>query len=72
MYYSHVEGHLLALVPASQAMWDREFISAVQYCNEQLGRLVAWADFHLKVKSPQILLVPEKEFLGVESEDEEI
>jgi hypothetical protein len=27
MYYSHVEGHLLALVPASQVMWDREFIT---------------------------------------------
>ncbi len=72
MYYSHVEGHLLALGPASQALWDREFIKAVEYCSEQLGRLVAWADFHLKVKSPQILLVPDREFLGVGSEDEEI
>jgi len=66
MNYSHVEGHLLALVPASQAMRDREFISAVQYCSEQLGRLVAWADFHLKVKSPQILLVPDRSFWGWE------
>lgn len=70
MYYSHVEGHLLALGPASQALWDREFISAVQYCTEQLERLVAWADFHLKVKSPQILLVPDAEFLGPGSEEE--
>jgi hypothetical protein len=36
---------------------------------------MAWADFHLKVKSPQILLVPDKEFFfleGGEGEDEEI
>lgn len=72
MYYSHVESHLLALGPASQALWDREFIQAVQHCTEQLGRLVAWADFHLKVKSPQILLVPDGEFLGVGSEEEEL
>jgi ferredoxin-nitrate reductase len=72
MYYSHVEGHLLALSPASQALWDQDFIQAVKYCSEQLGRLVAWANFHLKVKSPQILLVPEREFLGVESDDKEI
>jgi hypothetical protein len=41
MYYSHVEGHLLALGLASQAMWNREFIQAVQYCAEQLAPLAA-------------------------------
>lgn len=25
MYLCHIEGHLLVLVPASQAMWDKEF-----------------------------------------------
>ena len=72
MYYNHVEGHLLALGLASEALWDRKFIQVVQYCAEQLGRLMAWADFHLEVKSPQILLVPDREFLAMRSEDEEI
>jgi ferredoxin-nitrate reductase len=71
MYYSHVEGHFIALGPASQALWDREFIDAVSFCKDQLSRLVAWADFHLKVKSPQILLVPDKQFLEDDVEEGE-
>ncbi|MCJ1247944.1 hypothetical protein MMC30_005159 [Trapelia coarctata] len=60
MYLTHIEGHLLALTPASQALWDHGFIEAVAFCSEQVGRMQAWAKEQLKVKSPQTLLVPVK------------
>jgi ferredoxin-nitrate reductase len=67
MYYSHVEGHLLALFPTSKALWDKEFTDSVEYCQKQLSRLIAWADNHLKVKAPQSLLVPNQEFRGADA-----
>lgn len=67
MYYSHVEGHLLALLPTSQALWDKEFADSVEYCQTQLSRLAAWADNHLKVRAPQSLLVPDEEFQGADA-----
>lgn len=62
MYYSHIEGHLLALLPTAKGLWDKEFVEAVVFCQEQLGRLEAWANEHLKVKSVQTLLVPDTKF----------
>jgi hypothetical protein len=66
MFYAHLESHFLALGQASRASWDREFIDVVEYCEEQVGRLKAWATEHLKVKAPQSLLVPDKGFGGAE------
>ena len=60
MYLTHIEGHLVALTPASQALWDHGFIEAVGFCTVQVGRMQAWAKQQLKVKSPQTLLVPVK------------
>lgn len=65
MWYAHIDGHLLALQPTSKASWDKGFIDAVAYCQHQIGRLVAWADEHLKVRSPQTLLVPDRGFGGL-------
>lgn len=65
MWYAHIDGHLLALQPTSKASWDKGFIDAVAYCQHQIGRLTAWADEHLKVKSPQTLLVPDRGFRGL-------
>ncbi|EEP79995.1 conserved hypothetical protein [Uncinocarpus reesii 1704] len=58
MYMSYIEGHLIALGPASQAIWDKPFNEAVLFAQKELGRQQAWVAQHIKVKSPQTLLVP--------------
>lgn len=58
MYLSHVESHIMALVPASQALWDNEFIDAVTFCKTQVTRQLGLVKQNIKVKSPQTLLVP--------------
>lgn len=60
MYLTHVEGHLVALKMASQALWDHGFIEVVGFCGMQVGRMQAWAKEQLKVNSPQTLVVPVK------------
>lgn len=69
MYLSHVESHFTALVPASQALWDKEFIETVVFCMGQLTRMVAWVKQQIKVRSPQTLLVPAPE-IGDEGNEE--
>ena len=58
LFVSYVEGHLVALSPASQALWDDGFIRAVDFCTKQLNRQKAWIMQQIKVRGPQTLLVP--------------
>ncbi|OKL61558.1 hypothetical protein UA08_03903 [Talaromyces atroroseus] len=58
IYLTYVEGHLTALLPASQAAWDGEFLQAISFAQSNIQRQKAWANQHIKVKSPQTLLVP--------------
>lgn len=58
MYLSYIEGHLIALGPASQAAWDKPLYDAVMFALGELERQQAWIAQHIKVKSPQTLLVP--------------
>jgi hypothetical protein len=60
MFLTYIEGHLTALTPASQALWDTEFVNAVTFAQTSVGRQKAWVTQHIKVKSPQTLLVPQK------------
>lgn len=58
MFISHIESHFTALGPASQAVWDVEFVKAVTFCQNQVVRMQAWVRQQIKVRSPQTLLVP--------------
>lgn len=58
LFVTYIHGHLTALAPASQALWDSEFVDAVIFCENQLSRQEAWLAQKIKVKSPQSLLVP--------------
>ncbi|KAL4914762.1 hypothetical protein BDW62DRAFT_219835 [Aspergillus aurantiobrunneus] len=60
MFLTYIEGHLTALSPASQALWDREFVEAVGLAQIGIQRQKAWVNQHIKVKSPQTLLVPQR------------
>jgi hypothetical protein len=58
LYLAHVDSHITALVPTSQALWDGEFIDAVTFCKTQVARQMAVVQQNIKVKSPQTLIVP--------------
>lgn len=58
LFLTYIEGHLTALLPASQALWDSDFFEAVDFAQTNIRRQKAWANNHIKVKSPQTLLVP--------------
>jgi hypothetical protein len=58
VFLTYIEGHITALLPASQAVWDSEFLQAVSFAQSSLQRQKAWVSQHIKVKSPQTLLVP--------------
>lgn len=58
LFLTYIEGHLTALLPASQALWDSEFVDSVVFAQSNIQRQKAWANKHIKVKSPQTLLVP--------------
>ena len=60
MYLSHLESHLTALTPASQALWDKDFVEAVAFAQTQIGRQQTWVNLQIKTRSPQTLLVPAK------------
>jgi ferredoxin-nitrate reductase len=60
MYLSHLEIHLTALTPASQALWDGDFTDAVAFAQAQIGRQQTWVNVQIKTRSPQVLLVPRK------------
>ncbi|CEL10262.1 Putative Nitrate reductase [Aspergillus calidoustus] len=59
MFLGYIEGHLLALSPSSQALWDGEFVDVVDFAQTNVQRQKAWVNQHIKVKSPQTLLVPQ-------------
>ncbi|KAH7018595.1 uncharacterized protein B0I36DRAFT_377740 [Microdochium trichocladiopsis] len=58
VFVAHVQGGMLALLPASQALWDKDFAAAVGLCIGEIKRTQAWIMQQLKVRSPQTLLVP--------------
>lgn len=58
LFLTYIEGHLTALSPASQALWDCDFIEAVKFAQKGIQRQKGWVSQHIKVKSPQTLLVP--------------
>jgi len=60
IYLSNTHGHLLALQPASAALWDKEFVAAVHKANENINRCMAWAKHQITVRAPQTLIVPTK------------
>lgn len=58
LFLTYIDSHLLALLPASQALWDTNFVQAVEFAQDAITRQKLWATQHIKVKSPQTLLVP--------------
>lgn len=57
MFVSHIESHLTASGPASQAVWDDAFVKGVTFCQNQVVRMQAWVRQQIKVRAPQTLLV---------------
>lgn len=60
VYLAHVEASLTALVPVSQAIWDKEYFETVKFSLGQLKRVQDWVTQQIKVRAPQTLLVPAK------------
>lgn len=58
LFLTYIDSHLLALLPASQALWDTEFVQAVTFAQDAILRQKSWTSQHIKVKGPQTLLVP--------------
>jgi hypothetical protein len=58
LFLGHVEGHVITLVPAVQASWDKEFFEAVNFVNPQIGGMFAWTKQQMGSRGPQALLVP--------------
>ncbi|KFA74389.1 hypothetical protein S40288_03982 [Stachybotrys chartarum IBT 40288] len=58
LYLSHIEGGLIALEPASHAVWDGDFVEAVGSAQKSVRRMQDWTDQQMRVRSPQTLLVP--------------
>lgn len=56
-----IEAHFIALIPASQALWDAGFHGAMAKVKKDVERMQAWAKHQLHVRSPQTLLVPSKD-----------
>lgn len=60
IYLANIQGHLTALVPASQALWDEEFISSTNKAVKGIARCDAWVKHQITVRAPQTLVVPSK------------
>lgn len=58
MYLAYIEAFLVALSPASAALWDQEFADAVTELLSATNRQQAWVRQQIKVKAPQTLVVP--------------
>jgi hypothetical protein len=58
MFLSHLESGFMALVPASWALWDADFIEAVDFNHGEVGRMQAWVKQQISVRNPRTLLVP--------------
>lgn len=63
-YISNIEAHLSALVPVSQALWDAEFVAAVQEASADVARMQKWVRQQLSVRAAQTLIVPDVNVLG--------
>lgn len=57
-YYANIRGHLTALNPVTQALWDAEFVDALQQSISHVDRMAGWAAHQLTVRAPQTLIVP--------------
>lgn len=71
LFLGHIEAHLFALLPTSQAAWDKEFHQCVEFLSEQLERMKAWTKQQLHTRGPQTLLVPCKQAVGLRKRVEE-
>jgi hypothetical protein len=58
VYVAHIRGGIVALNPASQALWDNELHKAVLFADHSLERIQDLTQHQMKVRSPQTLLVP--------------
>lgn len=58
VYLSNVEAHLTALRPVSQALWDKDFQTAVEAAKSNVQRMQSWVRRQINVRSPQTLVVP--------------
>lgn len=58
VFLSHIDGHLVALLPTAKAAWDSEFTEAVTFVSAQIERMQAWTKQQISARSTQILLVP--------------
>lgn len=63
-YLSSIEGHLVALGPVSQALWDPAFVTAVQEAASRVSRMQKWVKQQLSVRAPQTLIVPDTNIIG--------
>jgi hypothetical protein len=53
-----IEAHFIALIPASQALWDAGFHGVMAKVKKEVERMQAWAKHQHHVRSPQTLVVP--------------
>lgn len=58
MYLAYIRGSLRGMYPASQALWDKDFISAVTDAAEDVTKMEEWCLQQIQFRSPQTLLVP--------------
>lgn len=58
MYLAYIRGSLRGMKPASQALWDRECIAAVDEATSDVERMEEWCLQQMQFRSPQTLLVP--------------
>lgn len=72
IYLANTQGHLLALTPSAQALWDKAFVAAVQQAEARMARCISWVQFQMTVRAPQTLIVPSKALWnGGKDEDDE-
>lgn len=71
LFLGHMEGHMFALQPTSQAAWDKDFADATNFCSVQIERMKAWVKQQMHVRGPQTLLVPCKQAVGMKERIEE-
>jgi formylmethanofuran dehydrogenase subunit D len=63
-YISSIDAYLSTLMPVSQALWDADFVSAVQEANSDVARMQKWVRQQLSVRAAQTLIVPDLNVLG--------
>lgn len=58
MYLAYIRGSLRGMYPASQALWDKDCISAVTEATGDVAKMEEWCLQQMQFRSPQTLLVP--------------